>query len=800
MLKNYFKMAWRNLQKHRSSSIINIGGLAIGMSVAMLIGFWVVDEWSFDKQSAHYASIAQVMENQALNKVYGTQKEIPIPVATQLRTKFGSDFKEVILSSLTQDHVLAINEKKLATQGNFMEPRSPELFNLTMLAGDRSGLKDPHSIFLSSSLAKAFFGGADPLGKTIRMDDSLAVKVTGVYRDFPYNSSFRDISFLSPWDLYVSADEETRRCVRTQEWEDNGWQVFVQVADHADMATVSEKIKNIKADNDKYVKPTDLLKPTMFLFPMGHWHLYSDFKNGVSVGGRIQYVRLFGLIGVFVLLLACINFMNLSTARSEKRAKEVGIRKAIGSLRSQLIAQFFGESLLVAVLAFALALVLVQLSLPFFNALADKKISLPWLNPLFWLAGITFSLVTGLIAGSYPALYLSSFQPVKVLKGAMMAGRLASLPRKILVVTQFTVSIALIIGTTIVFRQIQYARNRPVGYDQNGLLTIQMHTKDIHAHLASFRTDLLKTVAVTEVAEATSSTTETGDSNGGLNWTGKSSDATADNFAMKGVTQEYAKTVGLQFLLGRDFRTGHSGFDASTMILSESSAKGMALKQPLGKTVEWSGGTFTVIGVVKDMVMESPYEAPIPTIYYLASFPIYTLSIRISPKVSAATALASISPIFSKYSPAEPFDYKFVDQEYAHKFDAEQRVGKLASFFTILAVFISCLGLFGLASFVAEQRAKEIGVRKVLGATVFNLWRMLSRDFVALVLLSGIIAIPVSWWLLHRWLQQYEYRTGIPWWILAGAGLGAIIITLATVSYQSVKASLANPVKNLRSE
>jgi putative ABC transport system permease protein len=798
MIKNYFKIAWRSLSTSRLVSFINIAGLAVGMAVAMLIGLWVWDEASFDRQSENYGRIAQVMENQYINGVYGTQKQIPIPVGEGLRTKFGSNFKRVVLSSLTGDHILAVGDKKLTTTGNFIQPEGPEMLTLPMLAGGRFGLQDPHSILLSGSLAKALFAGVDPVGQTIRMDDSLSVKVTGVYHDFAFNSSFRDVSFLSPWDLYVYADHETRH--NQQEWQDNNWQVFVQLADGADFGSVSEKIKYIKADNDKTIKASDPFKPTMFLFPMSRWHLYSEFTNGISTGGRIQYVRLFGLIGIFVLLLACINFMNLSTARSEKRAREVGIRKAMGSRRGQLIVQFFSESLVVTMLAFGCSLLLVLVSLPLFNSLAEKKIVLPWGNPFFWLCGIGFSLVTGLIAGSYPALYLSSFRPVRVLKGVYRAGRLAVLPRKVLVVTQFAVSIALIAGTMIVLEQVRFARNRPVGYSREGLVTIQMHTKDIYTHFDAFRSDLLKTGAVVGAAESTSPTTEMGDENGGLSWTGKDPTATSDNFAMKGVTQEYAKTVGMQFSEGRDFQTGPTGFDAMTMLLSESSVKRMGLKQPIGATVVWSGYKFTVLGVVKDMVMESPYEAPIPTIYYITPFPLYTVSIRINPKVSAAEALRKIGPVFSTYSPAEPFDYKFVDQEYDAKFRGEQRVGELAAFFAILAVFISCLGLFGLAAYVAEQRTREIGVRKVLGASVFNLWKMLSKDFIALVVVACFIAVPIARYFLHRWLQQFPYRTEISWWIFAATVLGAVVITVMTVSYQALMAANKNPVKSLRTE
>jgi putative ABC transport system permease protein len=797
MLKNYFKTAWRSLAKNKLSSCINIGGLSAGMAVAMLIAFWIYDESSFDRQHDNYLSIAQVMENQAINGVYQTQKEIPANTADEMRGKFADDFKYIVLSSQSFNHILAFAEKKLTKTGIFIEPQAPDMLTLPMLEGDRAGLKDPHSILLSASLAKAIFANADALGKTIRMDDSLSVKVTGVYKDFPYNSTFRDIAFLSPWDLYASTDPETKQ--NRHEWQDNNWQVFVQLAG-GDMGRISAKIRTIKSDNDKTVKVSDLFKPTLFLHPMSRWHLYSEFKDGVSIGGRIQYVRLFGLIGTFVLLLACINFMNLSTARSEKRAKEVGIRKAIGSARRQLIIQFLSESLLVALLAFFASLVLVQLSMRFFNELSDKQIALPWLNPVFWLCGIVFSLLTGLVAGSYPALYLSSFQPVKVLKGVFRVGRLASLPRKVLVVTQFTVSTALIIGTVFVFRQVQFARNRPVGYDRTGLMMIQMHTNDLYDHFAAFRGDLLSTGAVTEVAESTSLTTEMGDVNGNLSWTGKGPDATADNFAMKGVTQGYAKTIGLKFLEGRNFRTGPSGYDAMTMILSESTVKGMGLKEPIGKTIVWQGSTFTVIGVVKDLVMASPYDPLVPTIYYIAPYSVYTVNIRINPTLSAAEAVRRIGRVFTKYSPVEPFDYKFADEEYDAKFRAEERVGKLAGFFTLLAVFISCLGLFGLASFVAEQRKRELGVRKVLGATVFSLWKMLSGDFVGLVVLSCLIAIPIAWYLLHQWLQNYAYHTPISWWIFAAAGVGAILITVITVSFQSIKAALMNPVKSLRSE
>ncbi|HEY4107419.1 ABC transporter permease [Puia sp.] len=799
MLKNYFKTAWRSLFKNRLSALINIGGLSIGMAVAMLIACWIYNEWSFDRQFDNYARVAEVWE--LYPGKHGAQPQLPAPVADELRAKFGSNFKRVVLSSQTREHVFAFGEKKLIKRGNFMEPDGLEMLTLPMLQGSWSGLKDPHSIVLSASLARALFAGADPVGRILSMDDTVSVKVTGVYNDFAYNSTFRDVSFLAPWDLYAAIDPETRSNRRS--WGDNNWLTYVQLADNTDIEKISAKIKDIKRNSDPWIDSTGKNQNMfeLFLHPMSRWHLYSDFSNGYDAGGRIRYVRLFGLIGILVLLLACINFMNLSTARSEKRAKEVGIRKVVGSLRSQLIGQFFSESLLVTFLALGIAMGLAQLSMRFFNELADTKMSIPWLNPVWWITCVVFSTITGIIAGSYPALYLSSFQPIKVLKGVFRVGRLASLPRKILVVVQFTVSIAMIIGTVIVFRQVQYARSRPVGYDQGGLVMMQMHTKDVHDHFLAFRSDLLRTGAIEEVAESVAPVTESWPFNGGLTWSDHHPAPTGDpDFSMKGVTEGYAKTVGLQVTQGRDFRTGPSGADAMTMILNETALKAMGWKDPIGKTVTWMNMNFTVIGVVKDVVMESPYESPIPALYYLAPYQMSNVTVKIDPRFSAREALSLIAPIFSRYNPAEPFDYKFVDQQYDAKFRDELRIGQLAGFFTFLAILISCLGLFGLASFVAEQRIREIGVRKVLGASVFSLWRLLSKDFILLTGLSILIAIPIASWLLDRWLQQYAYRTTISWWIFVAAGSAALAITLLTVSLQAIRVARTNPVKSLRTE
>jgi ABC-type lipoprotein release transport system permease subunit len=531
---------------------------------------------------------------------------------------------------------------------------------------------------------------------------------------------------------------------------------------------------------------------------MSRWRLYGDFKNGVNSGGRIMFVWLFAIIGAFVLLLACINFMNLSTARSEKRAKEVGIRKAIGSFRTQLIGQFFCESLLVTVLSFVMCIILARLALPVFNEIADKKISIPWDQPLFWLTGIGFCVITGLLAGSYPALYLSSFRPVKVLKGTFRAGRFAAVPRKVLVVTQFTVSVTLVIGTLVVFRQIQYAKDRPMGYNSNGLIMLQLMSKDIPDHFEAIKQELKGSGAVMEIASSSGPVTSVWSTNGGFEWKGKDPDMAVD-IPNTGVSHEYGKTVGWEFVAGRDFSPKFAS-DSLAFVINESAAKFMGLKNPVGEIIKWDGHAMTVIGVIKDMIMENPYQAVRPSFYCVAKGHGDFVIMKLNPAAGAQRSLAKIEQVLKQYSPAQPFNYQFTDVAYANKFDGETRIGRLAGSFAILAIFISCLGLFGMASFMAEQRTKEIGVRKVLGASVFHVWRLLSKEFVVLVTVSLLIAAPLAYFFMQRWLENFEYRAGIPWWVFILTATAALLITLLTVSGQSIKAALMNPVKSLRAE
>ncbi|MFD2521333.1 ABC transporter permease [Emticicia soli] len=792
MISNYLKIALRNIYKYKGYSFINIFGLATGMAVAILIGLWIYDELSYDKHHANYNRIAQVMQHRTFNGKIATHKSMPAVMAEEIRNNYGSDFKYVLQSSWTSIHILAHGEKKLSKTGNFFEPQVIDMLSLKMLKGTQASLNEPSSIILSESFAKSFFGDTDPMDKIIKLDSKTDVKVTGVYEDLPYNSSFRDMNYVLPWQLYLNLNDWIKKMENP--WDSNFSQTFVQIADNADMEAVSKKIVDIKRKKT----PRENSNAQVFLHPMSKWYLFPEFKDGHNTGGRIEFVWLFGIIGIFVLLLACINFMNLSTARSEKRAKEVGIRKSIGSVRSQLIIQFFSESLLVVALAFLISLVLVYVLTPSFNELADKKIAILWTNPIFWLLGITFSIITGLIAGSYPALYLSSFQPVKVLKGTFRVGRFASVPRKVLVVLQFTVSVTLIIGTIIVFRQIQHAKNRPVGYNRDGLINMYMMTDDIHKHFDVIRNELINSAAILDMTESGSPTTEVWNTNGGFDWEGKDPNLAVD-FPNNGVTQSYGKTVGWQFKEGRDFSKEFAS-DSSAFVVNESAVKFMGLKNPVGKFVKWNGTPYKIIGVIKDMVVQSPYSPVRASLFHISGSAESVVILKLNPEKNSKESLDKIETVLKKYNPAAPFEYQFVDQEYAHKFGDEERVGKLSTFFAILAIFISCLGLFGLASFVAEQRTKEIGVRKVLGASVLNLWQLLSKDFVILVLISCFIAIPIAYFYLNGWLQRYDYRTDISWWIFAVSVAGALFITLLTVSFQAIKAAIANPVKSLKTE
>ncbi|MFN3138381.1 MAG: ABC transporter permease [Allomuricauda sp.] len=799
MFKNYLKIAWRNLSKNKGYTIINVGGLAIGMAVTLIIGLWINDELSHNDYFTHKNQIAQVFQSQTFNGETGTGPAIPRPLEKALRESYMDNFQHLVMSSWNTSQYLKYKETSISRTGNFMQREAPDMLDLNILKGEKDGVREINSIMLCESTAKALFGDEDPIGKTVKVNSQYDMMVTAVYEDIPFNNSFNDAEFIMPWDKYVSVNEWIKNA--EDQWGNNSFQMFVQIADNTSFESVTAKILKVKQELNENSKE---FNAELFLFPMQDWHLRGRFENGQQVGGRIKYVWLFGIIGAFVLLLACINFMNLSTARSEKRAKEVGIRKSIGSQRSQLINQFLGESFVVVLSAFLIAVVIVVLSLNGFNELARKNIDFPWSSVGFWAASLGFVLFTALLAGSYPALYLSSFRPVEVLKGTFKAGKHSGLPRKILVVLQFTVSVAFIIGTVIVMQQINYAKNRPIGYDKEGLVQIPTMSQDFQGKFELMRDEFIASGAVVEMSTSSAPTTNIWSNRSGFVWEGKP-EGFQEDLAWTEVSPEYAKSLNLKIVQGRDFSREFPS-DSNAVLLNETAVKYMGLENPIGKFIkdddeEDPSPPLKIIGVVQDMIAQSPYEPVKQGMYVFDKHENGSYyNMRLNPSQSASQNLAVIERVFKEHFPDIPFQYDFVDQEYGEKFAAEERIGRLSGIFTALAILISCLGLFGLTSFVAEQRTKEIGVRKVLGASVFNVWNMLSKDFLKLVIISCFIAVPIAYYVMNGWLQEYPYRVILKWWIFALAMLGALAVTILTVSFQAIRAAKSNPARSLRTE
>jgi len=808
MFKNYFKIAWRNLFRNKIYSLINIAGLALGMTMVLLIAIWINDELSINKSFKNYNSIVRVLVSSLQNGQVETDRGVPAPLAPEMQNKMGSDFKAIGRLIYTDHSGYTYGKTKVTRAGNLYVDRSiMRILDLKMTQGGPKALDNVSSIIIDRTLAHDLFGKTDPMNKIVQLENNQSVRVTGVYEDIPEPAEFCWIHSFLTWDQqYLDHPEALQQPDNQKDWilYQDRWdipytQMIAQLQDHADLEKVSAKIKTILNGHGR----TDHAE--VLLHPMSKWHLYDEFKNGKNTGGDIEFVKMFGVIGFFVLLLACINFMNLSTARSERRAREVGIRKSVGSLRVQLIIQFLGESILIAFIAMCFSLVLAYLALPAFNKLAEKEIPFPWTSQLFWIGILLFTGITGLIAGSYPAFYLSSFNAVKVLKGTIKAGRLAAMPRKVLVVLQFSISIALIVGTLVIFQQIRYANNRPIGYNRNGLLTIYRNTPESFRNYDVMRRELMANHTVLDMALSTGPITQNWAKVGGWNWTGNTSHADPI-LGWMGLSPSFGRTVGWTFLRGRDFSADRPG-DTSSIILSESALRVMGLKDPLNSIVtsiygEHKDQQMRVIGIIKDVIQESPFTKNLPMVYSMNLAPkwLSQVNIRLNPANSFGHSVELLQAAYKKYVPDAPLQYAVVSEEFAKNFALEQRIGTLALIFSSFAIFISCLGLFGLASFTAEQRTREIGVRKVLGASLLNLWSLLSKEFLLLVLISSAIALPAAYLFMHNWLDRYDYRTVISIWIFVATLAAALLITLVTVSFQSIKASLANPVTSLRSE
>lgn len=792
MIKNFFKIAYRNLLRNKGFSFLNITGLAIGMAAAILIILWIQNEWSFDDFQVNKDRIYQVWNRTAYKGEVGTSNTVSAPAAKAIEREV-PEVARAVRAKRVSNLLFSVGEKKTTLNGGLVDTGFLQMFTYPMLKGDpETALNDTHSIVLTQNTARILFGNKDPMGKTVMVENKDNFVVTGVLKNPPFNTKFF-YDYLIPWD-YFKVDK-----AQDLGWNDNSDPTFVMLKKNAGFASAAAKIKLLK---QHYSDEARQMHWEYFLYPMERWRLHSSFTNGVEDGnGRSKTVNLFGVIAAFILLIACINFMNLSTARSEKRAREVGIRKVVGAGKASLIGQFIGESIFMALLAGVIAVVIVLVSLPAYNQFTRNELFINFGSVYSWLSFFGFVLFTGILAGSYPAFFLSSFQPVKVLKGTFKKINALVTPRKVLVVVQFTFAIVLIICTIIIKQQIDYARDRETGYNRDHLIYHFM-TGDIEKNYMLIKNDLLSQGIATSVTKTNSPLTERWSDGWGQNWAGKDpNDRTS--FDRYKADDGLGKTAGLQFIKGRDFDLKQFPTDSTALIINESALKIMKFKDPIGQKVSDLGVDWHIVGVIKDFILTSPYEPTRPILICGAKpgfMTFNTIEIKLNGKNSTADNLQKAEVIFKEYNPQYPFDYKFVDEEYAKKFDDEQRLGTLAALFAGLAIFISCLGLFGLAAYMAESRLKEIGVRKVLGASVARITTLLSKELITLVIVSFAIASPIAYWGMNRWLLNYSYRVSINWWVFIMAGALSVIIALLTVSYQSIKAALVNPVKNLRAE
>ncbi|HEY5462181.1 MAG TPA: ABC transporter permease [Hanamia sp.] len=791
MFKNYFKTAWRSLLKGKGFSFINIAGLAIGMAGAILILLWLQNEISFDKFNANKNNLYQVYG--LASDVDG--KTVAINVTSQpLGPALKQNYPEVEAATRLQDVssflFTANNKSFININGDFADASFLQMFSFPLIEGNKNEqLNNIYSITITQKLAKKLFGNEDAIGKIIKIDSVDNFTVTGVLKDLPSNTRF-NFEYLLPWNYLKKIGWNN------DSWLSNNTPTYIQLKPNTNVTAFSEKIKNITRVNGGR---NDVW--TQFLFPLGKWHLYSDFENGKPVGGRIETVRVFGIIALFILLIACINFMNLSTARSEQRAKEVGIRKVAGAGKGLLIGQFITEAFLTACIAGALALLIVQLVLPAFNTLINTQLSIPYTSLYFWLCALGFIIITSLLAGSYPAFYLSSFKPISIFKKQFKRTNATVSPRKVLVVLQFTFAIILIISTIVIRDQVVYAQDRDKGYSDNNLVQVNF-VGDINKNYALIKQDLLNSGIASSVTKTMTDLVRGGYHSWGLRWPNEIPKDTNTTLTIYSADADLVKTTGMHLIEGRDIDINKYPADSFSVVLNESAVKTMGLKNPVGQIIinPFDKINWHIVGVVKNYVQGSPYDEVPPTVIYGPGAWFNMMYIKMNPAHSTAANLASAEKIFKIYNPAYPFDYNFVDEQYAQQFDNEQRTKTMAGLFAALSVFISCLGLFGLSAYVAESRIKEIGVRKVLGATVFNITKLLSLDFIKLVVVSIAVATPVAYYAMNKWLQGYTYRINISWGIFLIAGLIAIAIALITVSFQAIKAALANPVNSLRSE
>jgi len=785
MVKQYFKITVRNLRRNKSISFVNITGLAAGIASATLIFLWIQNQLSYDQFHEKKDRVYQVFNRSTVDGKVEAWSRTPIVMGPALQTEYPQVEKAVRMNWVGA-FVLKTKQKKLLTQGFFTDPGFFDMFSFQLISGDKkTALANTHSIILTEKLAHKLFGDADPVGKSIKVDSTSNFMVTGVLKDLPNNTMFR-FEYLVPWSYMKEVGWDNSN------WDNYAVQTFVLLKKGATEAGANAAIRNIYRSHSG-----DKLNEA-FLHPMAKWWLYNDFENGHFTGGQIETVRLFGVIAILIILIACINYMNLGTARTARRAREVGIRKVAGAGKNSLIKQFLGESVFVAFIAGLIGLAMVQLSLPWFNTLVSSQLVIPFKSPYFWLTGIGFLLFTGIIAGSYPAFYLSSYKPINVLRGTFKGINTLITPRKVFVVVQFTFAIVFIIATVVIYRQIKYTQERDTGYSKDGRIFIYMQG-DIQKKYQLIKNDLLASDAITSITRTNSPITDIWTTNGTYQWKGKDP-ASRRTFIQFVTDQDLIKTTGIKLIAGRDIDIKAYPTDTAALLLNESAAKTMGIRQPLGQTVKSWQGNLHVVGIVKDFVAGWPYQVDLPAVIQGANKTFGTVTLKLNTNHPSEVNIQKIATVFNKYNPDYPFDYKFVDKFYKIKLQDDRYTGILAAVFSGLTILISCMGLFALAACMAETRMKEIGIRKVLGASVARITALLSKDFLVLVAISFVIATPVAWWLMSKWLQNFPYRIQIGWLMFALVGFVSLLIALSTVSYQSIKAAIANPVKSLRSE
>ena len=789
MLKNYLKITWRNLLRHKAFSIINITGLAIGMASAALILFWIQNELSYDQFHEKKDRLYSVYNRSVFDGKLWCWNTTPKVMAKTLKQDY-PQIEEVCRTNGC-NFLFSIGDKHLNVNGNFTDPGFLTMFSFPLLSGNtKTALNNINDLVITQKLAKKLFGNDNAMGKTVKIDSNAYFTVTGVMKDLPNNTQFK-FEYLMPWSYLkkIGGDD--------QGWGNNSIQTWALLKPGVTEAEANRSIVNITRSH------SDIKDISVFLHPASKWRLYSKFdQKGKVSGGRIETVRIFSLIAVFILIIACINFMNLSTARSEKRAREVGIRKVVGALRGSLISQFLGESILIALIAGIIALVIVQLSLSGFNVLTDKQLFIPYGSLSFWVISLSFILFTGVISGSYPALYLSSFKPVNVLKGTFRAANALITPRKLLVVVQFTFAVVLIVCTIIIRQQLKYAQDRDTGYKKDNLVYVMMTGTD-DKNYPLIKNELITSGAATGVTKTSAPVTQGWSDSWDFMWPGKDISKKID-FNIFNTDGDLVKTMGFKIVAGRDIDIKTYPTDSTALLLNETAVKTIGFKNPVGQIIKRGvPGSYTdlhVVGVVKDFILQSPYEPIKAMVIQGPKSWFNVIHFRLNNAHSTAQNLKLAEAVFKKYNPEYPFEYNFIDEDYSKKFGDEQRTGTLASLFAGLTIIISCLGLFGLAAYMAQNRIKEIGVRKVLGASVTGVTALLSKDFLKLVMISFGVATPIAYLSMHKWLSGYTYRISISVWVFILAAVLTIVISLITVSFQAIKAALANPVKSLRSE